>query len=109
MNIRTRSFLRSAAGEDCRVRSRVVAGAVVAGRRVNMIEPGNDLELILEPGERLHRSGKLKTFAVSLWPPPVEVHAVRHRDKTHPLRRARCAHRRFTRNRLSSTCESRQQ
>ena len=64
----------------------MVAGAIGAGRGVDVVQSGDDLNLILHAGERFHCWRKLKCLAFALRPPLFEIHTVGNRDKRHPLR-----------------------
>jgi hypothetical protein len=65
----------------------MIAGAVLAGRGIDMIQSANDLNLVLQGGERIHRRAELEILAFALWPPILLVHTVGNREKYHPPRR----------------------
>src|SRR3954470_20137151 len=82
-DIRTGCLLRAATGEERGARACVVAGAVVPGGRVDVVEALDDLNLILERGERLHRGREFELFALALGPPRLQVHTVGDGDEGH--------------------------
>jgi hypothetical protein len=65
----------------------MIARAVFAGFGVCLIKSGDDLDVLLDAFERLHRLVELEIGGVARWPPVVEVATVWKRDERHADRR----------------------
>src|SRR6185436_1933268 len=64
----------------------MIAGPVRAGRRVDMVEPAQDLELMFNGSERLHGAGQLKFGSFAVGPPGRLDGAIGEIDKCHAQR-----------------------
>ena len=75
-------------GEKRGVGACVVAGAIVAGRRIFMIKAADDLDGIFQRGERLHRAAEFEGRAFAGGPPVLLVGAIGEGDERHAQRSA---------------------
>lgn len=62
----------------------MIARPIGSCRGVDLVQTGDDLNLIPERCEGLHCRGELELFSLALWPPLVEIYAVRNRNERHP-------------------------
>ena len=91
LNIRAGRLANANAGQKAAAGAGVVAGTVGAGRGVFVVQPAEDLQPVLQLGERRQRAVQLEFLVLALGPPSVLNCAVRKIDKRHPQR---CAARR---------------
>src|SRR5438067_452108 len=83
LDIRAVGLARARAGEERRVGAGMIAGAIVAGLRVEVIEPPEDLKRTLQRRERFHRFGEREIRALALRPPVILMRAIRKINKRH--------------------------
>ena len=89
VNIGSGGLLGADAGQVSRTGSGVVARSVLAAGGVDLVEPGDDLHLVLDPLQRLHGAVELEVRTFFFRPPVGEVNAIRDINEGHTDRSAR--------------------
>src|SRR5438874_3198735 len=88
VNVRTGCFLDAHASKESAAGPGMIAGAIRTRSRVDVIHTAEDLQLLLQLRQWLHRGCKLELLAVAFGPPVWLDRAVWEIDESHAQRRA---------------------
>ena len=86
MNVRPGGFLYAHAGQESATGTRVISSPIRPGSGVDMVQPGEDLQLVSHLLQRLHRAAELEIRSSLLRPPIILNCSVREVNERHPQR-----------------------
>ena len=89
VDVRAGGLLDPDAGQERAAGPRMVAGPVEAAVGIHLVQPAQDLDLLLDLLQRLQGPGELEVLPFLLGPPVTLMDAVGNVDESHPQRRAR--------------------